>query len=94
MTTTDAPAQELRAGRPATPRAVPALLLLGALLYSTWTVEAVLPTGLPPLRSYVSELAAEGEPYGAFFRTTDLLAGLLVLAGAVGALLPRRARGR
>ncbi|CAM5710497.1 hypothetical protein SALBM135S_06472 [Streptomyces alboniger] len=50
-------------------------------------------TGLPPLHSYVSELAAEGEPYGTFFRTADLLAGLLVLAGAVGALLWSGGRG-
>ncbi|AZM52903.1 DUF998 domain-containing protein [Streptomyces sp. WAC 01529] len=67
-------------------------LLLGALLYTTWTVEAFLPTGLSPLQVYVSELAARDQPYGTFFRTADLLAGLLVLAGAVGALvwLPRR----
>ncbi|MEV0123529.1 DUF998 domain-containing protein [Streptomyces sp. NPDC050703] len=84
------PQQEHRA---ATARTVPVLLLLGALLYSSWTAEAVLPTGLPPLHSYVSELAAEGEPYGTFFRTADLLAGLLLLAGAVTALLRRAARG-
>ncbi|CAM5238374.1 hypothetical protein SALBM135S_00692 [Streptomyces alboniger] len=85
--------REPRAGRPAAVRAVSVLLLLGALLYSTWTAEAVLSTGLPPLHSYVSELAAEGEPYGTFFRTADLLAGLLVLAGAVGALLWSGGRG-
>ncbi|QEV17779.1 DUF998 domain-containing protein [Streptomyces alboniger] len=68
------------------------LLSLGALLYTTWTLEAFLPTGLSPLQVYVSELAAKDQPYGTFFRTADLLAGLFVLAGAVGALawLPRR----
>ncbi|WP_367048955.1 DUF998 domain-containing protein [Streptomyces sp. Je 1-332] len=72
--------------------AVSALLALGALAYSTWLIEPFLSTGLSPLSSYVSELAARDQPYGTLFRTTDLTAGLLVLAGAVGALrwLPRR----
>ncbi|MGV9879954.1 DUF998 domain-containing protein [Streptomyces sp. NPDC003006] len=72
---------------------VPALLLLGTLLYTTWTIEAFLPTGLSPLQAYVSELAAHDQPYGMFFRTADLLAGLLVLAGAVGALVWLPCRG-
>ncbi|MBM7169356.1 DUF998 domain-containing protein [Streptomyces sp. G44] len=82
-----------RPGGPRRPRpALSGLLLLGALLYTTWTAEAFLPTGLSPLTTYVSELAAEDQPYGTFFRTADLLAGLLVLTAAVGALVrpPRR----
>ncbi|MFH8987206.1 DUF998 domain-containing protein [Streptomyces sp. NPDC017940] len=78
--------------------AVAVLLTLGALSYTTWTLEAFLPTGLSPLRTYVSELAAEDQPYGTFFRTLDLAAGILVCAGAVGGLVwlrPRAAvRGR
>ncbi|MGW5732206.1 MULTISPECIES: DUF998 domain-containing protein [Streptomyces] len=72
--------------------AVSALLTLGAVAYSAWLLEAFLGTGLSPLSSYVSELAARDQPFGTLFRTTDLIAGLLVLAGAVGALLwlPRR----
>lgn len=66
---------------------VSALLALGAVAYSTWMLESLLDTGLSPLRSYVSELAAQDQPYGTLFRTADLVAGLLVLAGAVGALL-------
>lgn len=71
---------------------VSALLTLGAVAYSTWLLETFLGTGLSPLSSYVSELGAQDQPYGTLFRTTDLAAGLLVLAGAVGALLwlPRR----
>ncbi|MFJ2769995.1 DUF998 domain-containing protein [Streptomyces sp. NPDC087300] len=82
-----------RRPRSAAARAVAFLLLLGALAYSTWLVEALLPTGLSTLSSYVSELAAEDQPYGTFFRTADLLGGLFVLMGAVAALvwLPRRA---
>nr|WP_237330599.1 DUF998 domain-containing protein [Streptomyces sp. BA2] len=67
-------------------------MALGAVAYSTWILEAFLGTGLSPLSSYVSELAAQDQPYGTLFRTADLTAGLLILAGAVGALLwlPRR----
>ncbi|MFF1697134.1 DUF998 domain-containing protein [Streptomyces sp. NPDC058257] len=72
--------------------AVPLLLALGAVAYSAWVLEPFLGTGLSPVSSYVSELAARDQPYSTLFRTTDLTAGLLILAGAVGALLwlPRR----
>ncbi|MFE0178645.1 DUF998 domain-containing protein [Streptomyces sp. NPDC059002] len=70
-----------------TSRAVALLLLVGALAYTTWVFEAFLPTGISPLRSYVSELAGEDQPYGTFFRTADLFGGLFVLAGAVVALV-------
>ncbi|MFF2851596.1 DUF998 domain-containing protein [Streptomyces sp. NPDC058001] len=65
------------------------LLTLGALAYSAWTLEALLPTGLSPTRAYVSELAAANQPYGTFFRTMDLVAGLLVGAAGVGGLRRR-----
>lgn len=68
------------------PRAAVALLGLGALAYSTWLLEIFLRTGLDPVRSYVSELAATDQPYGTLFRTTDLVAGLLLLAGSCWAL--------
>ncbi|MGW6569873.1 DUF998 domain-containing protein [Streptomyces sp. NPDC054975] len=67
-------------------RATAALLLLGALAYSAWVLEVVLRTGLDPVRTYVSELAAADQPFGGFFRASDLTAGLLVLAAAVTAL--------
>lgn len=86
------PTKPCRARARARAVTVSALLTLGAVAYSTWLLEAFLGTGLSPLSSYVSELGAQDQPYGTLFRTTDLTAGLLVLAGAVGALLwlPRR----
>ncbi|MEU6877351.1 DUF998 domain-containing protein [Streptomyces sp. NPDC046712] len=63
------------------------LLLLGALAYTAWVLEVVVRTGLDPVRTYVSELAAADQPLGGLFRATDLAAGLLVLAGALVALL-------
>ncbi|MFF3836765.1 DUF998 domain-containing protein [Streptomyces sp. NPDC001930] len=64
-------------------RASAVLLALGALAYTAWVLEAVLRTGLDPVRTYVSELAASDQPFGTFFRATDLVSGTLVLAGAV-----------
>ncbi|MFJ2933475.1 DUF998 domain-containing protein [Streptomyces sp. NPDC087219] len=64
-------------------RASAALLALGALAYTAWVLEAVLRTGLDPVRTYVSELAASDQPFGTFFRATDLVSGTLILAGAV-----------
>ncbi|WP_405017573.1 DUF998 domain-containing protein [Kitasatospora sp. NBC_00070] len=73
-----------RPGRTTT--ATAALLLLSALAYTAWVLEVVLSTGLDPVQTYVSELAAEDQPLGGLFRATDLVAGLAVLAAAVTAL--------
>ncbi|MEV5276666.1 DUF998 domain-containing protein [Streptomyces sp. NPDC051994] len=59
------------------------LLALGALAYTAWVLELLVRTGLDPIRAYVSELAAADQPLGGLFRATDLIAGVLVLAGAV-----------
>ncbi|MFF6774751.1 DUF998 domain-containing protein [Streptomyces sp. NPDC012637] len=67
-------------------RAAAALLGLGALAYTAWVLEVVVRTGLDPVRTYVSELAAADQPLGGLFRATDLTAGLLVLAGALTGL--------
>ncbi|MFF5917203.1 DUF998 domain-containing protein [Streptomyces flavochromogenes] len=64
-------------------RASAVLLALGALAYTAWVLEVPLRTGLDPVRTYVSELAASDQPFGTFFRATDLVSGVLVLAGAV-----------
>ncbi|RFU85457.1 DUF998 domain-containing protein [Streptomyces triticagri] len=80
-------------GRPL--RAADVLLLLGAVAYSAWLTEMFVATGLDPLRTYVSELAAEGEPLGRLLRSTDLAAGLLLTAAAATALAAgRRPRSR
>ncbi|MEU4616577.1 DUF998 domain-containing protein [Streptomyces umbrinus] len=71
-----------------------ALLALGALTYTAWALEAVLPTGLTPAHTYVSELAARNQPYGTLFRTTDLLAGVLVWAAGLPASLRLPSPGR
>ncbi|QDY76479.1 DUF998 domain-containing protein [Streptomyces qinzhouensis] len=63
-----------------------ALIAIGALVYTAWLLEVVLSTGLDPVRTYVSELAAQDQPFGGLFRATDLAAGSLVCAGAALAL--------
>ncbi|MER5866865.1 DUF998 domain-containing protein [Kitasatospora sp. NPDC002040] len=67
-------------------KATAVLLLLSALAYTAWVLEVVLSTGLDPVQTYVSELAAEDQPLGGLFRATDLVAGLAVLAAAGTAL--------
>ncbi len=84
------PAADARTGPAATAAAV--LLLLGALAYTAWVLELVIATGLDPVRAYVSELAAADQPLGGLFRATDLVAGALVLAGALTALAAVRRR--
>lgn len=83
-----------RTRRSAAPRSrvAAALLLLGAAAYTAWVLEVVLATGLDPVQAYVSELAAADQPLGGLFRATDLVAGLLVLAGAVTALVTTERR--
>ncbi|WP_267245279.1 DUF998 domain-containing protein [Streptomyces sp. PR69] len=79
-----APSQRARPPRAARPAAL--LIALGAVAYTAWVLEVVVATGLNPVQTYVSELAAADQPLGGLFRATDLAAGLLVLAGAVTAL--------
>ncbi|MEU3693743.1 DUF998 domain-containing protein [Streptomyces narbonensis] len=75
-------------------KAAAALLGLGALAYTSWVLEVLVRTGLDPVRTYVSELAAADQPLGGLFRATDLVAGLLVLAGALAGLAAGGRRGR
>ncbi|KQX13050.1 hypothetical protein ASC82_10595 [Streptomyces sp. Root431] len=74
-------------------RAAALLLALGALAYTAWLLEVLVRTGLDPVRTYVSELAAADQPLGGLFRATDLAAGLLVLAGALAGLAATRRHG-
>ncbi|MFI6420846.1 DUF998 domain-containing protein [Streptomyces sp. NPDC050842] len=74
-------------------RAAAVLLGLGALAYTAWLLEVLVRTGLDPVRTYVSELAAADQPFGGLFRATDLVAGLLVLAGALTGLAVTRRHG-
>ncbi|MFI8274255.1 DUF998 domain-containing protein [Streptomyces sp. NPDC085929] len=69
-------------------RAWPVALLigLGAAAYTAWVLEVVLSTGLNPIETYVSELAAQDQPLGGLFRATDFTAGLLAFAGGLLAL--------
>lgn len=83
MKTTDA-AEEDRPGSRVRPAVV--LLALGALAYTAWVLEVVVHTGLDPVQTYVSELAAADQPLGGLFRATDLAAGALVFAGSAWAL--------
>ncbi|MFJ3923893.1 DUF998 domain-containing protein [Streptomyces sp. NPDC090022] len=60
---------------------------LGAAAYTAWVLEVVLSTGLNPIDTYVSELAAQDQPLGGLFRATDFTAGLMAFVGGLLALL-------
>lgn len=68
------------------------VLLIGAgVAYSAWLLEFLLPTGVSPVRSFVSEHYVASLPHDWLFRSDDIIAGCLYLvaAVAVGRLLPR-----
>ncbi|MFJ3964060.1 DUF998 domain-containing protein [Streptomyces sp. NPDC090036] len=65
---------------------VAVLIGLAAATYTAWVLEVVLSTGLNPIQTYVSELAAQDQPLGGLFRATDFTAGLLAFAGGLLAL--------
>ncbi|MFF4224342.1 DUF998 domain-containing protein [Streptomyces abikoensis] len=79
---------------PRTARAVwaPLLLATAAVVYNDWVLEFLLPTGLDPRHSYVSELYAADQRFHGLFGGIELLAAALV---GTGALLARgRSPGR
>ena len=68
----------------------------GACAYSSFLLEKLLGSPLKPAHAYVSELGARGQPASAFFRVSDVLAGvaLLFFAWVLWRWLPRDWRGR
>lgn len=73
--------------RPDSARPVSLLVGLGAAAYAVRVLEVLVSSGLDPIDTYVSELSAAEQPLGGVFRATDLLAGSLLLLGALWALL-------
>ncbi|MFE6910710.1 DUF998 domain-containing protein [Streptomyces erythrochromogenes] len=72
---------------PRTARPVALVIGLAAAAYTAWVLEVVLSTGLNPIETYVSELAAQDQPLGGLFRATDFTAGMLAFAGGLLALI-------
>ncbi|WP_305093291.1 DUF998 domain-containing protein [Prescottella sp. R16] len=71
---------------------VAALLIAGALLYSSWLLAFVLTPHANPFEGFASQLAATDQQYGIVYRTGDLLTGIVLVAAAgLGlAFTPRR----
>lgn len=67
-----------------------ALLLIAGGVYSLWLLEFFLPTGLDPLRSFVSEHYPVFQPYQQLFRAADVVAGAayVLAAGLLWRILP------
>lgn len=66
-------------------------LILGAAANVAFLVEGYTGATLDRVNTFVSELGSQGQPAAAFFRLSDLVTGLLLLAGLIAAfgLLPR-----
>ncbi|MBB5913582.1 hypothetical protein BJY24_002449 [Nocardia transvalensis] len=61
-------------------------IAVAGICYSSWVLEFVLPVGLNPINSFLSELDADGRPYGWVFSVADTVTGSLALAAALGGL--------
>jgi Protein of unknown function (DUF998) len=58
------------------------LLLIAGCAYSLWLLEFFLPTGLDPVRSFVSEHYPVFQPYQRLFRAADVVAGTAYVLAA------------
>lgn len=58
------------------------LLLIGATAHLGWLLEIVVPTAVSPLHHPPGDLGAAGQPYGAVFRTVELLGGAAFVLAA------------
>ena len=76
-----------------TARWVSGCFIVGGIVYSSWFLAFIVPTGLSQRGAYTSELEAAGVPYGWLFRGCDVLAGLLLFVGAIFALRAGRTTG-
>lgn len=65
---------------------IAAAVAVAGVCYSSWIMEFVLPIHLNPIRSFLSELDAEGRPYRWVFDLGDTIAGSLTLISAVAAM--------
>ncbi|MER6306932.1 DUF998 domain-containing protein [Streptomyces sp. NPDC001657] len=68
------------------------LLAVAAVLYNGWLLEFVLPTGLDPRHSYVSELYAADQPLRGLFGGIECVCAALVVLGALLAYGPAAGR--
>ncbi|MDH6125008.1 DUF998 domain-containing protein [Kitasatospora sp. GP82] len=59
------------------------LLTLASVVYNDWLLEFLLPTGLDPRHSYVSELYAADQPFRQLFSWIEVASAVLVTAGAL-----------
>ncbi|MGG7572034.1 DUF998 domain-containing protein [Streptomyces sirii] len=56
---------------------------VSAVLYNGWLLEFLLPTGLDPRHSYVSELYAADQPFRPLFAGIESVCAVLVVVGAL-----------
>ncbi|MFG2286334.1 DUF998 domain-containing protein [Streptomyces sp. NPDC048595] len=81
MTTLEVVHEARPARRAARVNALP--FAVSAVLYNGWLLEFVLPTGLDPRHSYVSELYAADQPFRPLFAGIESLCAVLLVVGAL-----------
>ncbi|WP_019931868.1 DUF998 domain-containing protein [Nocardia sp. BMG111209] len=82
----DPPPAPVRRGPRVLRWCVAVAVALAGVCYSSWVLEFVLPIGLDPVNSFLSELDAQGRSYGWVFSTADTLTGILALIAAIGGI--------
>ncbi|PTR25651.1 uncharacterized protein DUF998 [Rhodococcus sp. OK519] len=71
---------------------IAALLIAGAVLYSSWVLAFFINSGEGPFEGFASQLAATDQRYGILYRSGDLLTGIVLTVAALLGLTitPRR----
>lgn len=59
----------------------------GGALYAAWFLQWIVPTDLSAVSSYISELSAADQPHHWVFRSSDLIAGIMLIVGSIAALI-------
>jgi hypothetical membrane protein len=65
---------------------IAAAVAVAGVCYSSWVLEFVLPIRLNPVRSFLSELDADGHSYAWVFTAGDTVTGVLALLAGIGGL--------
>ncbi len=67
-------------------RGIAVVIALAGICYSSWVLEFVLPIAANPVRTFLSELDAQGRAYAGVFSAADTVTGVLALVAGIAGL--------